>query len=141
MMGVAKKTRNQNFIEPSRLPRTDQSETRRRSCQTSPADDPDALSPAERIWQVVAAIPRGYVASYGQVARLAGMPRHARLVGRTLSQLPAGTRLPWHRVLNAALKIASRGDDRAESRQRRRLEREGVSFVGARAAREHLWQR
>ncbi len=88
---------------------------------------------------MVAAIPRGRVASYGQVARLAGMPRHARLVGRTLSNLPNGSRLPWHRVVNAGLRIARRGDDRAMLEQRRRLEREGVEFVGVRIAREHRW--
>jgi methylated-DNA-protein-cysteine methyltransferase related protein len=87
----------------------------------------------------VAAIPRGRVATYGQIAALAGMPRHARLVGRTLSNLPAGSRLPWHRVVNAALTISPRGDDRAMAAQRQRLEREGVSFVGARIARNHRW--
>ncbi|MFW6093101.1 MAG: MGMT family protein [Pseudomonadota bacterium] len=87
----------------------------------------------------MAAIPRGRVATYGQVARLAGMPRHARYVGRTLARLPAGSRLPWHRVLNASLRIAPR-DDRAMTSQRRRLEREGVAFVGPRVARGHLWE-
>jgi methylated-DNA-protein-cysteine methyltransferase related protein len=140
MMGVARKTRNHNLIGPRRLPGTNQSETPRRASQTAP-EDPEAPSPAERIWQVVSAIPRGRVASYGQVARLAGMPRHARLVGRVLANLPARTRLPWHRVVTAAMQIAIRGDDRAMSKQRRLLEREGVSFVGARVAREHLWQR
>ncbi|MFU8816698.1 MAG: MGMT family protein [Pseudomonadales bacterium] len=103
-------------------------------------DDGQPLTPAERIWLVVNAIPPGCVTTYGQVAQLAGMPRHARLVGHTLSRLPAGSRLPWHRVLNAGLRVASRGDDGAMLEQRRRLEREGVSFVGARVAREHLWQ-
>lgn len=89
---------------------------------------------------MVAAIPRGRVATYGQIAELAGMPRHARLVGRTLSNLPNGSRLPWHRVVNAGLRIAERGDDRAMHQQRRLLEREGVSFVGSRITRNHLWQ-
>lgn len=89
---------------------------------------------------MVAAIPRGRVATYGQVADLAGMPRHARLVGRTLANLPKGSRLPWHRVVNAALTISPRGDDRAMHEQRRRLEREGVNFVGARIARAHRWE-
>jgi methylated-DNA-protein-cysteine methyltransferase related protein len=140
-MGVTRKTRNQNLIQQSRLPRTDQSETPGAASQTALSDSTDPLTAAERIWQVVARIPRGHVASYGQVARLAGMPRHARLVGRTLARLPEGTRLPWHRVLNANRQIAIRGDDRATSEQRRLLEREGVSFAGARVAREHLWQK
>ncbi len=88
---------------------------------------------------MVAAIPRGRVATYGEVAELAGMPRHARLVGRTLANLPTGSRLPWHRVVNASLRISERGDDRAMSEQRRRLEREGVTFVGPRVARAHRW--
>ena len=119
---------------------TDQSESTRRASQTPGDLAVGQPSPEERIWLVVAAVPRGQVATYGQIARLAGMPRHARLVGRTLSRLPAGSRLPWHRVLNAGLRVAHRGDDGAMLEQRRRLEREGVSFVGARAAREHLWQ-
>jgi methylated-DNA-protein-cysteine methyltransferase related protein len=69
------------------------------------------------------------------------MPRHARLVGHALARLPVDTRLPWHRVLNAGLRIAIRNDDGAMSEQRRRLEGEGVGFVGARVAREHLWQK
>ena len=97
------------------------------------------MSPQERVWQIVAAIPRGRVATYGQIAALAGMPRHARLVGRTLSQLPAGSRLPWHRVVNAGMRLSPRGDDRAMVEQRRRLEREGVGFVGSRIPRQHLW--
>jgi len=87
---------------------------------------------------VVALIPRGKVASYGQVAALAGMPRHARLVGRTLRELPTGSRLPWHRVVNAALRIAPRAGG-GESRQRQRLEAEGVEFVGDRVARGCRW--
>jgi methylated-DNA-protein-cysteine methyltransferase-like protein len=89
---------------------------------------------------VVAAIPSGHVATYGQVATLAGMPRHARLVGRTLANLPPASRLPWHRVVNAGLRISERGDDRAMDEQQRRLGREGVTFIGPRIARTHLWQ-
>ena len=99
----------------------------------------EPFDPRERIWQVVAAIPRGRVATYGQVARLAGMPSHARYVGRTLSNLPSGTRLPWHRVVNASLRISPRADDAAVAAQRARLEQERVSFVGSRIARQHLW--
>ncbi|HEX6883441.1 MAG TPA: MGMT family protein [Planctomycetota bacterium] len=72
---------------------------------------------------VVDSIPRGRVATYGQVAREAGLPRHARLVGRLLARLPTGTTLPWHRVINAAGRISLRPGG---TRQRRRLAREGV---------------
>ena len=53
----------------------------------------------EIIWQVVASIPYGTVATYGQVAQLAGLPGYARYVGATLKQLPKDTLLPWHRVI------------------------------------------
>ena len=99
--------------------------------------DTDEDNPRERVWQIVAMIPRGYVASYGQIARLAGMPSHARFVGTTLRNLPADTRLPWHRVVNAALRISQRGG--GEARQRRLLEAEDVTFIGDRVLRAHHW--
>ena len=87
-------------------------------------------TPEERIWQVVADIPPGTVASYGQVAELAGLPGAARRVGRSLARLPAETRLPWHRVVNAAGGISLPGA--AGHRQRERLRDEGVAFEGDR---------
>lgn len=78
----------------------------------------------QRIWQVTAEIPRGTVATYGQIAELAGLPGGARQVGLTLSQLPAGTKLPWHRVINAAGRISIADP----SRQQALLESEGVVF-------------
>jgi methylated-DNA-protein-cysteine methyltransferase-like protein len=79
----------------------------------------------QRIWATVDAIPRGRVATYGQVAREAGLPHHARLVGRALARLPKGSRLPWFRVVNHKGAISLRpGGGAAE--QRRRLAREGV---------------
>lgn len=80
----------------------------------------------QRILATVDSIPRGRVATYGQVAREAGLPRHARLVGRVLGELPSSARLPWHRVVNAAGKISLRGDGDACAEQLRRLAREGV---------------
>jgi methylated-DNA-protein-cysteine methyltransferase-like protein len=69
------------------------------------------------------------VATYGQVARLADMPRHARLVGYALNALAPGNRLPWHRIVNAKGQISQRGDGgTAAITQRKRLEREGVRF-------------
>ena len=79
-----------------------------------------------RILAVVDSIPRGRVASYGQVAREAGLPRHARLVGRVLSALPSGSALAWHRVVNSTGRISPRP---GAARQRRRLAREGVVFT------------
>jgi len=95
-------------------------------------------SPEERIHLVVAAIPRGCVSTYGEVAAFAGLPRRARLVGRTLSQLPAGSRLPWHRVVRADGRIAPRS---GEDEQRRRLIAEGIPVQGQRVAlRTYRWQ-
>jgi methylated-DNA-protein-cysteine methyltransferase-like protein len=79
-----------------------------------------------RIHDVVSRIPRGRIATYGQVARLAGLPGQARLVGYALHALPAGTSVPWQRVVNAQGAISTPpGHD---MRQRRLLEREGIRF-------------
>lgn len=78
---------------------------------------------------MVRRIPRGRVATYGQVAQLAGLGRQARLVGYTMSALPRGTRIPWHRVINARGTIsARRGDPAGAFGQRLLLEAEGVKF-------------
>jgi len=83
----------------------------------------------QRIYSVVARIPRGRVATYGQVARLAGLAGHARLVGYALSALDEGSRIPWHRVINAKGRISSRaGGSPMSVLQRLRLERESVRF-------------
>ena len=81
-----------------------------------------------RIYAVVRRIPRGRVATYGQVAVLAGLPGHARQVGYALHALPAGTALPWHRVLNARGALSLRREAGAELTQRLLLEREGIRF-------------
>lgn len=89
----------------------------------------------ERIWREVAAIPRGRVASYGGIARRAGLPRRARLVGHALKVAPASLKLPWHRVLNAQGRISLPAGSRAHRLQRRLLEEEGVRFRGGRVDR------
>ena len=81
-----------------------------------------------RIYAVVRRIPRGRVATYGQVAALAGLPGHARQVGYALHALPRGTRLPWHRVINAKGEVSRRRRPGDELSQRLLLEREGVRF-------------
>ena len=75
---------------------------------------------------MVDSIPRGRVASYGQVAREAGLPRNARLVGRVLSELPSASSLAWYRVVNSAGGISVRP---GAALQRRRLVREGILFA------------
>ncbi len=93
------------------------------------------------MWRVVAAIPPGCVASYGQVAELAGVARGARQVGRALSSAPAGIDLPWHRVITAAGRIALPRDSRGYRRQRQRLIGEGVAVDGDRVnMKRYQWQ-
>ena len=69
-----------------------------------------ADSSYRRIWAVVNRIPKGRVATYGQVARLTGLPRHARLAGYALHALPASSPVPWHRVVNAKGEVSARRD-------------------------------
>ncbi|MCM3876382.1 MAG: MGMT family protein [Thermoanaerobaculia bacterium] len=84
-----------------------------------------------RIWAVVLGIPRGRVATYGQVARLAGFPNHARLAGYALHALPDGSPVPWHRVVNAKGEVSPRRDGSGHDRlQRLMLKREKVRFDG-----------
>ncbi len=80
----------------------------------------------QRIYDVVRRIPRGHVATYGQVATLAGLAGHARQVGYALHALPDGTGVPWHRVVNASGRISLRAVPGAELVQQQLLEREGV---------------
>ena len=92
--------------------------------------EPDDGNLDERIWQVVASIPAGCVATYGQIAALAGLPGYARRVGRAMATLPSATRIPWHRVVNAQGRLSTSGAARA--RQSQRLRAEGVSVLDAR---------
>ena len=84
----------------------------------------------ERIWEVVADIPAGRVATYGDLARMAGLTNGARQAGRAMRHCPPELELPWHRVVAAGGRIALEGERGRE--QRRRLERESVPFAGAR---------
>ncbi|MFI5198644.1 MAG: MGMT family protein [Thermoanaerobaculia bacterium] len=79
------------------------------------------------IYAVVSRIPRGRVATYGQVARLAGLPNHARLVGYALNALHEGSRVPWQRVVNAKGMVSlRRGGSGHDILQKLMLKREGV---------------
>jgi methylated-DNA-protein-cysteine methyltransferase-like protein len=81
------------------------------------------------IYAVVGHIPVGSVATYGQVASLAGLPGRARLVGYALNALAGRSTIPWHRVVNAQGRVSPRscGSD-TDREQRLRLEHEGVHF-------------
>ncbi|HEY0140110.1 MAG TPA: MGMT family protein [Thermoanaerobaculia bacterium] len=80
------------------------------------------------IWAVVRRIPRGRVATYGQIAELAGLDGHARQVGYALHNLPERSNVPWHRVINARGEISARTSGDSHELQRMLLEAEGVEF-------------
>lgn len=83
----------------------------------------------EAVIQVVSMVPKGCVATYGQVAQLAGLGRAARFVGTTLKQLPAGSSLPWHRIVNSSGRISLPEGSEDYRRQKKLLEDEGIVFV------------
>lgn len=78
------------------------------------------------VFQAIAQIPVGAVATYGQIARLAGMPGAARYVGYCLRNLPKGSKLPWHRVIGAGGRIAFPNGSDAFLLQAKKLRKEGV---------------
>ncbi|MEZ5454142.1 MAG: MGMT family protein [Thiothrix sp.] len=83
----------------------------------------------QRIYAIVRQIPPGSVATYGDVATLAGLPGHARLVGYALHALPEFTDVPWQRIINAKGGISlGRAYPGGELHQRHLLEAEGIAF-------------
>lgn len=90
------------------------------------------IDPEQKIYAVLAAVPCGVVVTYGQVAELAGLPRAARLVGRTLRHLPRDSHLPWHRVINAAGKISLPPESDSGKKQIARLQQENIRVEGTR---------
>jgi len=82
----------------------------------------------ERIYAVVRRIPRGRVATYGQIAALARIGAQPRLVGYALAALPDDSKLPWHRVVNAQGRVSPRARSGWDRLQRALLEREGIAF-------------
>jgi methylated-DNA-protein-cysteine methyltransferase-like protein len=101
----------------------------------------------DAIYRAVRAIPRGHVATYGTVARLAGLPGRARLVGYALRVAPKRMRLPWHRVVASGERITFPKNTQAHAEQSRRLRAEGVKVTNGRVQRrnavdldEALWK-
>ncbi len=93
------------------------------------------------IYPIIANIPAGFVASYGQVATLAGYPQNSRLVGRLLKQMPDDSVIPWHRVVNSQGKISFPAGSDKYQEQRQKLLLEGVSFKNDKVnMRECRWQ-
>jgi methylated-DNA-protein-cysteine methyltransferase related protein len=106
----------------------------RRAVRASPADNPQL----QALWHVIATIPRGCVASYGAVARAAGLPGRARYAAYALRMAPPALHLPWHRVTAAGGRIAFASSSPSFREQARRLRAEGVAVKDGRAARAAL---
>lgn len=95
----------------------------------------------ERILATIRDIPEGAVASYGQVAEIAGVPRGARQVAYALRQVPEGASVPWHRVLLSSGKLAFEIGSTSFKKQRRRLASEDVPLLNGRVdMRKYRWQ-
>lgn len=102
---------------------------------------PTAEVNQQKILQAVAAIPKGYVSTYGKVAELAGLPRHARLVGNVLKKLPQNSTIPWHRVLNSQGKLSFPEGSEPWRQQKGRLEQEEITFLNGKVnLKRFLWQ-
>ena len=88
---------------------------------------PEPASYHERVYRVVRQIPSGKVATYGQIARLAGRCT-PRMAGYAMAAVPSGSDVPWHRVLNSRGEVSERAAGDGAARQRRLLRAEGVRF-------------
>jgi methylated-DNA-protein-cysteine methyltransferase-like protein len=110
--------------------RSDPLRPRFRSLLPGPRPRARPLSPTyARLYAIVGAIPRGRVATYGQIATLAGLPHAPRVAGYALHALPEGSPIPWHRVVAAGGRLSlARLDPDSALTQRLRLEKEGVRF-------------
>lgn len=83
----------------------------------------------QSVWKVVSEIPSGHVLTYGEVARLSGMPKAARRVSQALRRAPKNLNVPWHRVINSQGRISFPEDSSGWLRQKDMLEEEGVVFL------------
>lgn len=107
--------------------------------------DPTGLGVAEArrtaLYLTLSQVPEGKVVAYGELAALAGLGRAARWVGRTLSQLPDGTSLPWHRVIGAGGRLSLQAGTVSGEEQRARLRAEGVTVRNNRVdMQRHGWR-
>jgi methylated-DNA-protein-cysteine methyltransferase-like protein len=94
----------------------------------------------QKIWQTVLQIPAGKIASYGQIADLAGLPGRARLVGKSLGLAPAALQLPWYRVMRSGGKLAFAAGTPLALQQQQLLLTEGVIVKNGKVAKEYWWQ-
>lgn len=101
----------------------------------------DRAARLARIYETIRDIPQGSVASYGQIAEIAGIPRGARQVGWALRQLSAGHDVPWHRVITASGRIAFESGTPQFEEQKKRLMMDDVPVIGGRVdMQKYRWQ-
>jgi methylated-DNA-protein-cysteine methyltransferase-like protein len=110
---------------------------RRPRSRSGASDDNPAI---QAIWDVVCAIPRGQVSTYGAVARAAGLPGRARLAGFALKVAPKEINLPWHRVVGAGGRIVFPISSLPHREQAKRLRAEGVVLQNGRAQHSFIAQ-
>ena len=98
------------------------------------------FTPTE-IWYLLSRIPEGHVVTYGQLAAMAGARGYARVIGNILKQLPTGTDLPWHRVINSKGEISFPQDSSRYNEQKRRLEQEGITLLSGKISlKDYGWE-
>ena len=101
----------------------------------------DRITRMHRIWATIRDIPKGSVASYGQIAEIAGIPRGARQVGYALRHLPGDQDVPWHRVIQASGRIAFDTGSHPFKEQSKRLMMEDVAVIAGRVdMQKYRWQ-
>ncbi|MFZ3185664.1 MAG: MGMT family protein [Pseudomonas sp.] len=117
----------------------EQQKGRQHACSNPPPAS--AAARREALYLSLAQVPSGCVVSYGQLAAMAGLGRAARWVGRTLSQLPEGSTLPWHRVITANGHLSLPQGSLSGDEQRQRLREEGICLTNDRVdMRRHGWR-
>jgi methylated-DNA-protein-cysteine methyltransferase related protein len=99
---------------------------------------PDGNPAIQMLWDVISAIPRGQVSTYGAVARAAGLPGRARLTGFALRMAPDDMSLPWHRVVGAGGRIAFVKSSLQYREQTKRLRDEGIVLKNGRVPRAFI---
>lgn len=93
----------------------------------------------QQVYYWVKLIPSGKVSSYGQIAKLAGFPRHARHVSKALGIAGKDLQLPWFRVIGSNGRIAFHTDSIHYSEQLNRLKKEGIIFVKGKVLSDFFW--
>ena len=106
---------------------------------SSPENQGPSCNKRQAIWEILSRISNGKVATYGQIAKLAGLSGASRFVGAALKNLPENTKLPWHRVVNAKLEISRRDPDSMRL-QKQRLIDEGIELEGFKINSRHRWR-